>query len=149
MENIVDYWQVDLGEECYSKNETIAQEISFTPNYLETELAKDLDEFYENVDPSVSKNLLDFNDLIEYGNLPVDIYTNLKKDYMLSPISNELEKCSETINEHILNDSKFVEGFKVISNVSDDNLDDYLEMGRSLSSTPAMMMQQVNFISCF
>lgn len=148
MESIVDNWHVDLGE-CYSKNETIAQEISFNPNYLETELAKDLNACYEKLDLNCYKNSLGFTGLIEYENLPIDVCTNLKKDYMLSQISNDLETCSETINESILNDYKFVEDFKVISNVSDDNIDEYMEMGSSLSLTSAMMMQQVSYISRF
>lgn len=138
----MDDWHVDFGE-CYSKNRTIAQEISYNTNYLETELAKDLNACYEKLDPNLSRNLFSFNDLIEYENVP-ETRTNLNNDYMLSQVSNDLEKCSETINENILNDLKFVEDFKVISKMSDVNTDNYVEMQSSLSSTPKIMTHQVN-----
>ena len=141
MENIVDgdYWHVDL-EECYNKNETIAQEISFDPDYLQTELAKDLNTCCGKLDPNLSRNLFYFNDLMQLDLDPVDERASLKNDYMLSQVSNDLEACSEKINANILNDYKFFEDFKV----SDDKVDD-VEMENPLSSPPVMMMQQVSF----
>lgn len=141
MENTVDvdFWHVDL-EECYSKEGTIAQQISFDPDYLQTELAKDLNMCCGKLDPNLSRNLI--YDLMDFEVEPVDARTSLKNDYMLSQVSNDLEACSEMINENILNDSKYFEDFKV----NDDNVYD-VEMESSLSSTPVTMMQQVRFFS--
>lgn len=143
MENTVDvdFWHVDL-EECYSKEGTIAQQISFDPDYLQTELAKDLNMCCGKLDPNLSRNLIHLNDLMDFEVEPVDARTSLKNDYMLSQVSNDLEACSEMINENILNDSKYFEDFKV----NDDNVYD-VEMESSLSSTPVTMMQQVRFFS--
>lgn len=121
-------WHVDL-EESFIKNETIAEEVSFNPNYFETELAKDLKMCCEKLNPNFEN--FGFSENINSSEIHIN---NFKQDYMLSQVANDLEKNSENLNE------KFF--------ASDEINQDYMKMDdNSLPfRTNIEMMQQVK---CF